>query len=345
MEPMTYTFPPDPRPEWLIVAVHAVLGVMSIGSVVLLIRRTCRPPVPIDFLKWFGLMSVAWLLALQLSVRQYESQPALVMAMITSGVGTLAFLITSVRIAVRGKPEDKFAAIGCPILLFGAILWFSSPGMGSHVSDRSMCKNNLKQIGLALFQALDETGSYPAAVSSEPVPRSWRVDLLPWIDQAPLRTHYDDESTWDSSKNEQWARLEIPGYACPANFNPADSKGRRYTAYAAVAGAGTIYEPGRSRKLSEVTDGTSNTLQVIEACGREIIWTEPRDIDINRDPVGLNLNGSAKTQSPGWGSSYHRDGCNVLMGDGAVRFLSNSIDPTVLKSIATAAGGEDVDDF
>ncbi len=344
---MTYVFPPDPRPDWLIITVHAALAVLSLGSIVLLIRRTRRPPVSIDFAKWFGLIVAAWLLALQLFVDQYQSQPALIMAMAVTGVAVFAILITSLRLAVQGRAEDKFAVIGCPILLFGAFVWFSLPGLvhPAHVYYRSQCKYNLKQIGLGLWNVLDETGSYPASVSSEPNPRSWRVDLLPWIDQKPLRSRYDDSAAWDSTHNEPFAHLEIPPYTCPANFNPTDSMGRRYTAYSAVAGEGTIFELGKSRKLSEVTDGLSNTLQIVEACGQEIVWTEPRDIDVQRDPAGLNLKGPAKTKSPGWGSSYHLGGCQVLMGDGSVRWLKNDIDPTVLKSLATAAGGETVNDF
>lgn len=265
------------------------------------------------------------------------------MAAIVTGVSVLAILLTSIRLVAHGK--DLFAAFGVPVLLFGACVWFSLPVVvGGPAALRSQCKNNLRIIGLGLHQALDETGNFPPAVSSLPTPRSWRVDLLPWIDHAPLRQQYDDSSAWDSSRNEPFARMQISSYICPANFNPKDQQGRYYTAYAAVAGPGTILGQEPAKQPRDVKDGLSNTALIIEACGREIIWTEPRDIDVQRDPGGLNLSGASKTNSPGWGSSYHPGGCHVVMGDGVVRFIFENIDPTLLTKLVTADGGESITD-
>ena len=81
----------------------------------------------------------------------------------------------------------------------------------------------------------------------------------------------------------------------------------------------------------------------VEAVGLNIVWTEPRDADVSRVPIGVNLKGTGKTDSPGLMSSYHQvNGGRAMMvlADGSVRFINQSIDPHALKSLTTIAGGE-----
>jgi hypothetical protein len=79
--------------------------------------------------------------------------------------------------------------------------------------------------------------------------------------------------------------------------------------------------------LADFTDGVSNTILIVEA-KREIPWTKPEDIP-------FNLNGPL----PELGG-FSPDGFNAAFADGAVRFISKSIDPTVFKALITRAGGE-----
>jgi prepilin-type processing-associated H-X9-DG protein len=84
---------------------------------------------------------------------------------------------------------------------------------------------------------------------------------------------------------------------------------------------------------------------VVEACGKEIIWTEPRDLPLEETPVGINLPGEKPLTSAGLFSSYHRQGAHVLMADGSVRYLSDRTSPEVLEAILTADGGGPTPDF
>ena len=110
-------------------------------------------------------------------------------------------------------------------------------------------------------------------------------------------------------------------------------------------GPRTVGESSTGTMIQSMTDGTSNTLLVVEACGAQIVWTEPRDVDVAAQPTGINLKGAKPQQSAGWLSSYHSHGTQVLMGDGSVKFLSQRTDPSVLKKLATKDGGEEVGDF
>jgi prepilin-type processing-associated H-X9-DG protein len=81
-----------------------------------------------------------------------------------------------------------------------------------------------------------------------------------------------------------------------------------------------------------VTDGLSNTIAVVEMRTTNSSWAAPTSVDISQLSAGL-----PQTNHPGGGQ--------VLMGDGSVRFISQSIDPQVLKSLSTRNGAETVGNF
>jgi prepilin-type processing-associated H-X9-DG protein len=81
-----------------------------------------------------------------------------------------------------------------------------------------------------------------------------------------------------------------------------------------------------------VTDGTTNTLLVVEA-GTPVPWSQPDDIAL------------ARASDPGAGiGSKHPGGLNALFADGGVRFLKNSptnpLGPQMLQGWVTRNGGE-----
>lgn len=110
-----------------------------------------------------------------------------------------------------------------------------------------------------------------------------------------------------------------------------------------VEGVGTFGDKNWSSKLSEMTDGTSNTLAVVEAAGLNIVWTEPRDSKVSHSNLGINLTGPTPTESSALISAWHRGGGHVLMADGAARILSHNIDPAVLKALTTVNGNDSIE--
>jgi hypothetical protein len=201
---------------------------------------------------------------------------------------------------------------------------------------RSQCKNNLKQIGLALHNYHDVYGTFPPAYVADASGRpmhSWRVLILPFLDQEPLHHEYDFSEPWDGPNNSRLLDRMPAVYLCPSHTSPP---GNTSTSYVAPFGEHCIFRGSEPVKIGAVIDGLSNTLMVGEAASANIPWMKPEDIDIATHPT---LGDSAGFNSD------HSAGVHFLMGDGAVRFIALTIAPQTFQALLTRDGGEAVGDF
>ena len=199
-------------------------------------------------------------------------------------------------------------------------------------SQRTVSMNNLKQIGLAFHNYHDTYGFFPPAVTVENgVERSWRVELLPFLEQNALYSLYRKNEAWDSEAN-----LQVLAQMPKVFHDPADTVSDANSAsYFALVGPGTVFDhankpEGVGTEFRDITDGSSNTILTVEA-RRNIPWTKPEDIPF--DPkqtadLAKALGGN------------HPGGFLTGFADGSVRFLSESITPELLKGYATRNGGE-----
>ena len=201
-------------------------------------------------------------------------------------------------------------------------------------ADRSGSMNNLRQIGLAMHNYHSTYKRFPPAVVVENgVKHSWRVEILPFLDQSELWQAYDRTQPWDSETNKQ-VLAQMP----EVFKHSADHRGEPFTSYVAAIGgedaAASLWTPeadrqGPSAGIRDLRDGTTNTIMVVEA-KTDIPWTKPEDVDVDlTKPVDPNRFG-------GWTPG----GFNAVFGDGSVRFFPTSIDPETLRGALTRNGGE-----
>ncbi len=204
---------------------------------------------------------------------------------------------------------------------------------------RSQCTSNLHQIGLGLQNYAVVYGCFPPASvtddNGKPM-HSWRVLLLPFIEEKALYDKYDFNEPWDGPNNSLLAKQMPATYRCPSD---AANSGN-LTDYVAIAGPETLWQPNHGTTFKEIKDGTSNTIAVIEAANAGIHWMEPRDLSFAEVSKGINAK-----QDPGI-SSMH-PGCAIaLFADGHTQTIQENISQQLLQALCTKAGGEKVpDDF
>lgn len=200
---------------------------------------------------------------------------------------------------------------------------------------RTQCKNNLKQIGLAMHNYHDTFNLFPAAHlnDSQGQPRiSWRASILPYVDQAPMFNMLNMNEAWDGPTNSRLHAMMPPVYMCASYNSPV----RTNTCYATIVSDRSIMGANKCIPIREITDGTSNTLLVVEACRSNIPWMKPQDLD----QATFANQGAANGLS-----SSHVGGAHVLLADGSVRYISQNINGATLQALATRNGSEVITEF
>ncbi|HEV3118641.1 MAG TPA: DUF1559 domain-containing protein, partial [Gemmataceae bacterium] len=192
--------------------------------------------------------------------------------------------------------------------------------------------NSLKQILLALYNVHDASGKFPTAASyskdGKPL-LSWRVQILPFIEQTALYSEFHLDEPWDSEHNKKLIP-RMPKIFGSLNV-AANQEGK--TRILAPVGAAMMFTgTNRPVQIKEVTDGTSNTIMVLEALpGQAVIWTKPDDLQIDpREPA----KGLLDERSTGF---------NAAFADGSVHFIPATIDAKTLFALFTRNGGEIID--
>jgi RNA polymerase sigma factor (sigma-70 family) len=224
-------------------------------------------------------------------------------------------MAASTAIRVEPPPQDKKTS--------------SAPAQEDEVrrKAREQDVNNLKMIALAMHNfaaASDQTRFPAAAIRKDGKPLlSWRVAILPYLEQKALYDKFHLDEPWNSPHNKSLLN-QMPDIYAPVIRT---DEPRGYTYYQVFVGPGALFEDALGPRLQDVKDGTSNTLMVVEA-GSPVPWTKPEDVAFD----------SAKPL-PKLGRTFHR-GFNAGFADGSVRFLSKALDPQILRSVITSSGGE-----
>jgi hypothetical protein len=209
---------------------------------------------------------------------------------------------------------------GVVLLLGFLVLILLPPLTGPHDRGRrTECKNHLKQLALALHNYHDTHGAFPPAYIADKDGRpmhSWRVLILPFMDQRHLYELYRLDEPWNGPHNRLLASQMPAEFRCPSDPGPATE-----TSYFVVVGPKTIFPGAVPIAIKDIPDGTSNTILLVEAADSGINWLEPRDLSYVEAIRGIN----PKT---GWGiSSRHEElerGAQVALADGSSRFLADN---------------------
>ncbi len=280
-------------------------------------------------------------------------------------------------------------------------------------ASRMQCTNNLKQIGLAYQNYHGTYQKFPPGADNNPATtHGWGLPLLPYIEQDNLYKQYDLTRPFalgvgGAPENQAVSSTKVKIYVCPSNpgandpaFNYTLFFGPFSASWAAMAGdygpyrgvqsdlatfagiptgalAGAL-EPDKTTRIADMTDGTSNTVFIVEIAGRPNLWRAGKKTPAppqtyssgsggwNDATTGnASLYGSPADGGPVCTSlpgtpcappatrtcvvncsneyglyAFHPGVANALLGDGSVRGFSASTSPTVMASYVTRGNGE-----
>jgi prepilin-type N-terminal cleavage/methylation domain-containing protein len=261
-------------------------------------------------------------------------------------------------------------------------------------ANRMSCSNNLKQLGLGLHNFHDTyakfppgqvPGGLPEAGVTQPVNHGWGPFILPFIEQQVLADQYRWDVNVSDPLNQRVITTHLKVFQCPSaepnrfyTAGPSSAYGGRSACgdYAPtwyvdpiLVEAGLIPQPRNQNgvlqpnymtRMSEITDGTSQTILLTEDAGRPRQWRVGRpgpDQIVQGGPwaafnSGIILQGSTAdgSQRPGPCAinctnerqvySFHHGGANAVFADGSVHFLRADINIRTLAALVTRAGGE-----
>lgn len=259
---------------------------------------------------------------------------------------------------------------------------------------RTQCRNNLKQIGLAMHNYHDTFSMFsPLEVMlQEPNGNlycqpgglqqwgtragAWHIFLFPYIDQAGLYSNMNFETSIGGTANNQAAyRHRTGAYLCPSNPNnqyvqtifgtPSHiihygaNIGTNYnnTTLECTKSASGIFWHNSSVKMSDITDGSSNTALAAETLGYTPGGPKGSSgystiSDFRGKAISASVRFDVPPNSAGlpgfrWfePGSFHTSGMHILLADGVVRFLNENVDMTTFRGLGSRGLGEKLGEF
>ncbi|MBX3399835.1 MAG: DUF1559 domain-containing protein [Gemmataceae bacterium] len=237
--------------------------------------------------------------------------------------------LSSMKFASDDSQATVSLAVKADFDIAPVFTFFSKPGQAAA---RANTVNNLKQLALAMHNYDSSFGSMPPAAilgkKGKPL-LSWRVAILPYIEQDNLYKQFKLDEPWDSEHNKKLLEnnpmprvFEIVGTTKP---------GSKETHMQVFRGNGAMFDLVQGVKITQIADGTSNTFMIAQ--GKTAVpWTKPDDIeyDPKKNPHEFFL--------------WIGDITNIAFGDGSVRTIAKTIKPATLHAHITKAGGEVIED-
>jgi hypothetical protein len=208
-----------------------------------------------------------------------------------------------------------------------------------------ICHENYRSLTLAMLNHESAYGQFPPAyvadADGKPM-HSWRVAILPFMECDDLHAAYNFNEPWNSPANLKLVPKMPKVYQCPLHKHPG------LTTYKIVTGPGSVFVDDHPPKFSDIPDGASNTVMMIEDFANPIPWTKPDDVSIEEAVDILTAKNTrqafekcAHHQDLAW-AKYH-SGTIVGFFDGSKNMIAIDSAPDDVRSMLLADDGNNID--
>lgn len=183
--------------------------------------------------------------------------------------------------------------------------------------------NRLKQVGLAMHNHCDNVGHFPDPICDPngKMLLSWRVAILPYIEEKALYDEFKLDEPWDSEHNKKL----IP--RMPKLFRTSNADG--LTHYRVMYGPSVVFGVNNKTSLQGIPDGASNTILVYEAADATT-WTKPDEFQYDKSKPLPKLGSASPTHFA------------TLFADGSTRMIPTATPENIIRLLFEKADGQPV---
>ncbi|MBX3414725.1 MAG: DUF1559 domain-containing protein [Pirellulales bacterium] len=221
-------------------------------------------------------------------------------------------------------------AVAVIILVLFILLLLPNVRFAREAARRSTCRNNLKQVALALHNYAEVYGALPPAYTTDAsgqLLHSWRTLILPYMEMHSLYDSIDLTKPWDDPTNEAARASVVPFYLCPSASNKLDPT---HTTYLAIVTPHSCLQANSPRRFAEITDGTAGTMVILEVDEDHAVhWMAPIDAD---EQLVLSLREFPPLSHPA--------GMHAAFADGSVHFLQADLPADQRRALISIAGND-----
>ena len=228
----------------------------------------------------------------------------------------------------EGEPSEQSQQL-YQVAVIGILVALLLPAVQAarEAARRNACRNNLRNLGIAMHHYQDNHKSFPPRASYDADGKpllSWRVHILPYLEEQELYEKFRLDEPWDSEHNKQLIGQMPAFYACPSS--PRVLAEHR-SSYVAPYGEGLLWDGREGTRIADIRDGTSKTIMLAEVDDDHApIWTQPQDVEVDRQNPLANL------------GSYHPRIFIALFGDVHVEeILTDTLPETIWPRFTRAA--------
>ena len=211
-----------------------------------------------------------------------------------NGISRSERTAASPRLTGQGMAIAGVILSGFSMLLIPVMVGLTLPAVQAarEAARRVACTNNLKQMALSMLIHEDAMQILPAAITDadgRPL-LSWRVAILPYVEEKALYDDFHLDEPWDSEHNRSLIPRMPTVYACPS----APPLAAGMTRYLLLDGPGAGFERDKQRqgegaaarirgiRMKDLVQGASNTILIVEApADRAVEWTKPEELTLS----------------------------------------------------------------